>query len=507
MRIRRNTAVELALAVALVLVVVLGAYSWLVISTMTGEVISLAQRDASRIASFVQGNLRLAMLRDHRDDVRKSIEEIVKDPSVEAVSILDHTGRVWVTSDPGSAGIVHDKQDRSCGFCHGTSPPRTDILESTAFEGHQLVSQQAIRADASCLARGCHEGRREGDVLGVLSFSQSVDQTFLTLKRSKRALGLFTVLAVLLASLLVGTVIAGRLHTPMKRLVEGTAKVAAGDMGHRLPIDRSDEFGHLAHKFNEMSRKLSQSRRSLIQSERLISMGKLAAGVAHELNNPLTGVLAFTESLIDDADDGDVRVEDYRVIQREALRCRRIVRDLLDFVRQEKPAMRAEDADHLVGLTLRLIEKLASFRDVTLIHEGGSDLPLVRADAGQVQQVMLNLLINAADAMDGVGTIRIGLRSLERGRWVEISVADDGPGIPEELRDKIFEPFFSTKAHRSNGLGLSICQGIIEQHGGRLEFETRDGEGTTFRVLLPAARAGVPDGSVGRPSLRPEART
>ncbi len=493
MRIRRNTAVELALAVALVLVVVLGAYSWLVISTMTGEVISLAQRDASRIASFVQGNLRLAMLGDHRGDVQRSIEEIAGDPSVEAVSIIDHAGSVWLTSEPGLVGTVRGKQDRSCSFCHAGAAPRSDVLESTAFEGDRLVSQQAIRADASCLTGGCHAERRRGDVLGVLSFSQSIDETFMTLRRSKRALAIFTVLAVLLASLLVGTVIAGRLHTPMKRLVEGTARVADGDMEHRLPIDRSDEFGNLASKFNEMSRRLSQSRRSLIQSERLISMGRLAAGVAHELNNPLTGVLAFTESLIDDADEGDERVEDYRVIQREALRCRRIVRDLLDFVRQEKPAMRAEDAGRLVGLTLRLIEKLASFRDVALVFEKGGDLPLVRADASQVQQVLLNLLVNAADAMDGRGTICIGMRQVERGRWVEISVADDGPGIPEEIRDRIFEPFFSTKAHRSNGLGLSICQGIVEQHGGRLTFETWEGRGTTFNVLLPAAREGLPD--------------
>jgi two-component system NtrC family sensor kinase len=351
-----------------------------------------------------------------------------------------------------------------------------------------MVSAAAILADQSCLSGGCHSGHVTGDVLGVLRFTQSAEVVQRAQKSSRAAFILFSILAALISSLLVGILISARLHTPMKRLMEGTGRIAAGDLHHRLPIDRADELGQLAAGVNEMSRKLAQSQARLLHSERLGSMGLLAAGVAHELNNPMTGILAYTESLIEETDPDDPRIADLRVIEKETLRCRGIVRDLLDFVRQDTPLMVLESLDSVVALALRLVKRQASFRDVTIIHDPGPDIPPLEIDPAQIQQVILNLLINAADAMTGQGIIRISSRHRRAEHLIELAISDDGPGIPEDLVHRIFEPFFSTKDRRSNGLGLSISQSIVQRHGGRIEIETSSRSGTTFRLLFDASR-------------------
>jgi PAS domain S-box-containing protein len=231
----------------------------------------------------------------------------------------------------------------------------------------------------------------------------------------------------------------------------------------------------------------------LVQAARLAAVGKMAAGVAHEINNPLTGVLAFAEDILEELDPKSELRDDVRVIIRETKRCRKIVRNLLDFSRQERMVRRRTDPNSLLTGTLNLIRKLPQFRNITIIQNLTRNLPAVECDRQRMQQVILNLMINAAEAMKENGTITLSTEyDRERDRCV-LAIEDDGPGIPENLIDKIFEPFFSTKG--TNGLGLVVSWGIVERHRGTIEVDTSPSWGAIFRIFLPAA-----DGSAERPA-------
>jgi PAS domain S-box-containing protein len=230
-----------------------------------------------------------------------------------------------------------------------------------------------------------------------------------------------------------------------------------------------------------------QLQRELIQTERLAAIGKLAAGVAHEINNPLSGILTFAQDLLLECSPADPAREDYELIVNETLRCRRIVRDLLEYSRQKSPRRRRMGIGELVSRVLPLVERQASFHNIqfeVIIEEG---LPEVEADPQQMQQVLLNLVINARDAMRASGTIRISGTVAEAGRSVALSVADSGCGIPAKQVERIFEPFYSTKGEQGHGLGLMAVRNVVDRHGGRIEVASEAGRGSTFRVLLPAA--------------------
>ena len=229
--------------------------------------------------------------------------------------------------------------------------------------------------------------------------------------------------------------------------------------------------------------------RELLQSEKHAAMGKLAAGVAHEINNPLTGILTFAEDLLENTPEGDESKEDLTVIVNETLRCRQIVRDLLDYSRQDQPDRSVTPIGPMVEKAVGLVRNQASFHDVVIQVVQDGDDPAVEVDPNQIQQVVLNLVINARDAMDGRGgiVIRIGERTDEH--RVTVEVEDEGCGIPEENLGRIFEPFYSTKGEQGHGLGLAVVRRIVDQNEGTIDVVSPEGRGTVFRMSFPAARS------------------
>jgi len=225
-----------------------------------------------------------------------------------------------------------------------------------------------------------------------------------------------------------------------------------------------------------------------IQSEKMAAIGRLAASVAHEINNPLTGVLTFAEELRLDALENNpetARIKDYDIIIREAMRCRHIVAQLLDYARVGQPQQRLMSVNKIIERTLALVREQAAFHNVTFAFDLAADLPEAIIDPTQIQQVFLNLIINAADAMNNNGRIKIETRVCADGRCVEAAVTDEGPGIPAALIKNIFDPFFSTKGARGTGLGLSCVQNIVQQHNGKIEVLSPGGKGAVFKVYLP----------------------
>lgn len=233
---------------------------------------------------------------------------------------------------------------------------------------------------------------------------------------------------------------------------------------------------------------MRETQEQLLQSEKLASIGQLAAGVAHEINNPIGVMLGFAQVLLKRVKEDDPTYKPLTTIEREGLRCKRIVQSLLDFARHSKPEPRRVNVNDVIDASLELSHQ-STRSNIHLIKEYSPNLPPVLADINQLQQVFLNILLNAYDAMSNGGTLRI-VTGLVMDR-VDIAFSDTGVGIPPENLTRIFDPFFTTKeVGKGTGLGLSISYGIVEQHGGTIEVKSQVGEGSTFTVHLPVAPQG-----------------
>jgi len=246
----------------------------------------------------------------------------------------------------------------------------------------------------------------------------------------------------------------------------------------------------------EISRDITKdinAQKAMMRQEKLASIGRLSAGVAHEINNPLTTILTTAMLIQEDLDPEDENYRELETITKETLRCRKIVSSLLDFARQSEPSKKENNINEIIRESMVLTRKQAAFKDVALVHELAGDLPTVMVDKGQIQQAFINLIINAIEATDSGGKILITSGYDPKDRSVEVRVIDSGEGISPENIDRIFDPFFTSK-EEGTGLGLAITHGIIEQHGGTVDVASKIGSGTTFKIKLPLQHAiGVDD--------------
>jgi len=252
-------------------------------------------------------------------------------------------------------------------------------------------------------------------------------------------------------------------------------------LAHQALRESADE---LERKVEERTAELKRMQSQMIQSEKMVAIGKLAAGVAHEINNPLTGVLTNSSLMLEDLADDHPWREDIQTIVNETLRCRKIVKGLLDFSRQTKPQRTLLDLNQVVEDTLSLVRNQTVFRNIKLAYDLDPHLPTVLADADQMRQVVLNIVLNAAEAMVQGGELSVATAPDVATKAVELRISDTGPGIPDEVRARIFEPFFTTKK-TGTGLGLAVAYGIIERHHGQIRIDTARGKGTTFTVSVP----------------------
>jgi len=299
---------------------------------------------------------------------------------------------------------------------------------------------------------------------------------------------------------------------PIGEMVAATHNIIAGRFDQEVHSDSPTEIALLAESFNAMLHSLRQMRGDLeewgrtleekvrqrteelvamqarvAQSERLASLGMLAAGVAHEINNPLGGILALTGLTVEDMRGDDPNRENLEEVIRQTERCRDIVKGLLAFSRQSKSNIQLLDLNKVLEDTLFLVTKQALFFNINLVQDLAPELPRVLADGSQCQQVFMNILMNAVQAMDERGTITIVTRSCMP-HCVEVAISDTGHGIPPEQIDRIFDPFFTTKASgKGTGLGLSIAYGIVTTHHGTISVQSAVGKGSTFTVRLPIA--------------------
>ena len=321
----------------------------------------------------------------------------------------------------------------------------------------------------------------------------------------------FLCVVILLVILYFST---SRIIKPLQKMVVATQEIARGDLSHKVEMKSKDEIGDLAESFNQMTvnlkaanekliewgktlekkvqertKELTEMQAHLIQSEKLASLGKLAAGIAHEINNPLGGILIYSHLLLEDTNKNSIHYENLKKIVRETTRCKDIVKGLLEFARPKEPEMAQININEIVESSLVLMERQALFQNITIKKIYASDLPKIVADSAQLQQVFMNIILNAAEAMDGNGALTLSTSLDGHGLYIEVKFADTGHGIKEEDKKRLFEPFFSTKeVGKGTGLGLAISYSIIQKHQGTIEVESQVGKGSTFTVKLPVIR-------------------
>ncbi len=272
---------------------------------------------------------------------------------------------------------------------------------------------------------------------------------------------------------------------PIRELAEATQRLAKGDMSVRVETIGSGEISMLGNSFNNMVDTLKSTQRELLHKEKLASMGQLAAGVAHELNNPLGTIMLFADAMFQETTEDDARHKDLKLIISEALRCKVIVSDLLNFARQHELLAQDTDLNNLIQEVAGKIAKQPQYEAIEIVHDFDPALPIIQADPAQLQQVLYNVFDNAADAMANGGKITITTR-LINASTVETRIMDTGAGIAADNLDKLFTPFFTTKpTGKGTGLGLSIVYGIIKMHRGQIRVESQLGKGTTIIFTLP----------------------
>lgn len=336
------------------------------------------------------------------------------------------------------------------------------------------------------------------EIIGIL-YVGMLEQEFVDMKTQTLLTFLMIILIGVAIALITSYFLGNNILKPIRRLVFASKRLAKGDLSHRVAINSKDAIGELGKTFNYMAdsirerdeRLKEQTKNHIMRSEKLAMIGGLAAGVAHEINNPLGGILIYSHLLLEDIPQDSPQKESLEKIANEATRCKEIVKGLLDFARQREPKIEHGNLNETIESVLSLVEKQALFHNIIVEKNLDPDLPVIAYDKSQLQQVFMNIVLNAAEAMDGDGKLTINTQISKDGSYGEVNFTDTGHGISKENFEKLFEPFFTTKKPgEGTGLGLSISYGIVKKHNGKIEVESEVDKGTTFTIKLPIKKEG-----------------
>jgi two-component system NtrC family sensor kinase len=343
-------------------------------------------------------------------------------------------------------------------------------------------------------------GKRVGMLgLGVL------EQKYTDIKRRALLFFIFITIGGMIIAICIGYLLAHKITIPVRRLIKASRQVSQGSLTPDIGPTSKGEIGVLQNTFMEMvramGRRRAESQNRLIDSEKQASVGRLAAGIAHEINNPLTGVLSYTYMLLKRKDLDDEAKSDLKIIAKATERVRDIVKGLLDFSRQTALVREMSDINRIVNSAILLLENEALIKGVTLEHKPGNGLPSLTLDRNQIQSALLNIMINALDATEpgGVITVTTQNSSIQGSKGIDILIKDTGSGIPQDNLDKLFDPFYTTKEPgKGTGLGLAVSLGIVQRHGGTITATSELGKGTQFRVWLPLDEGNETNESIDR---------
>jgi two-component system NtrC family sensor kinase len=524
-----SISAKIVLCVVGMILIVNGALAYLYLSIQKENLNVTFLRTASQLSETIKKSIQNDMLENRKEAAYKIMETIGGQEGIERVRIYSYEGKILFSSDNTEVGRMVDKRAEACYGCHSEARPlerlatseRSRVFFSSGGDGNQTTGHRILGIinplynEAGCSSGDCHAHPESQKVLGVIDVTINLSEVDAQMASARGKVILVSILSIAAICVIVALILFHFIERPVKELVLGTKRISGGDLEHFIPVTTNDEMGHLASSFNQMTRDLQRAQEEiregihnlehkveertaelkatqsqLLHSEKLAAVGALAATVAHEINNPLTGIYTYIklmERKIEQGQYGAADIEKYAgyldTMRREVERTTAIVQNLLDFTRPKEPVRKQLNLVMVVEESLSLIRNKLKLNNIEVVNLM-EPLPDIMADPAHMKQVFINLMINACEAMEGGGTLTIGSEYDAKENKAIVSVRDTGVGIEPENLARIFDPFFSTK-EKGTGLGLSVVNGIVTRHNGKVEIESSPGKGTNVRVTLP----------------------
>ena len=541
-RLTGSISAKLIGSLLAVMVVIFALLGYLNIRLHRQHLEAATLASAERVSDVIKRSTTYYMLRNDREGLYHAIQTMADEPGMIKVRILDQEGRISYSTDPVEVSHVLDKTAEACYGCHIRSQPLTRLNRPDRFRiyrnggGHRVLGIiTPIENQPSCSNAACHAHPASQQVLGVLDTNLSLAQADSQLKVSSTRMLSYTAGAMLIVAVMSWLFVWREVGKPIKALKSGTEHLSEGRLGYQIEVRSHDEVGDLAHSFNGMSlqlraaneeivtwaktledrvvektKELQRAHEHMLHVEKMASMGKMAAVVAHEVNNPLSGILTYAKLLQKWVGTGQAAHEKREeamqcldLIAAESRRCGELVKNLLTLSRTAPMNLQSTDLHAVIDRCLLLVRHQLEHVGIELQLKLAEDLPRVSCDPAQIEQVLLALIMNAIDAMPRGGNLWLETRLSNDRTGIEIRVRDDGAGIAPDVLPQIFEPFMTTKENgRGVGLGLAISRGIVERHNGRIEVESELGRGTAFTITLPNQATEASLSAVGDTAMK-----
>jgi two-component system, NtrC family, sensor kinase len=516
---------RLFLGIAVIVLVGTTVFTMFLVDWQSNKYITSAKQSAVNISDLISRSTRYSMLLNRREDIYEIIKTIGNEPRIEGIRIINKKGEITFSTQEPEVGKNVDMNAEACIGCHSTGTPTvpkndptlTRIYESP--KGYRVIGIiTPIRNDISCATSDCHAHTSSQTVLGVLDVRIPLQDVDENITRFEHTQIFGSLLLVIVLTGFVTILIWRMVNIPVKKLAIGTQEIVKGNLDHKIDVRTSDEIGSLALSFNQMTEELKRARTELttwaqtleqrvaekteelrraqkhmVQIEKMVSLGTLAATVAHELNNPLEGILTYAKLLRKKLERGTPTTEgtqemvsELALIADETARCGNIVKNLLLFSREKVGEFKDNDLRFIIDRSLKLIDHHLKIHNIKPLLEIDAKPVILYCDAHQLEEALLALEINSVEAMPGGGTFSISVKEVDYLNAVQIAITDTGTGIREEDMPHIFEPFYTTKKDgKGTGLGLSVVYGIIERHSGTITVDSKPNMGTTFTIILP----------------------
>ncbi|MDT8443136.1 MAG: ATP-binding protein [Desulfuromonadales bacterium] len=505
-----------------VLLITISLFAFFNITTLKEIFLLDAKDDIETVSEIILHTTHFQMLEDNRSRVYQMMEEVCLHEKIDRIRLFSTTGLVHFSTCKEEIGKAMAEIETTCDDCNiDLFVPDIPSLDDSRrifhnAQGEEILSvTTAIHNKPSCFTAACHVHPPDVKTLGFLEVQGSLAKIGVQASSYRNSIATFGITLLLLVIICLSWMTQSLVIHPVHDLLLHAHKVSNMELDSRLQLKSNDEIGELSEAFNDMTAKLkkatdeyrdltetleakvlertekiAQVSDQLVRSEKLASLGQLVAGIAHEINNPLTGILMFANMFAQDQRLEENQREDALTIVHETNRCADIVRRLLDFSRTSIPDKRLRSLSTLMESTLALVTHHATVNDVEIVRHYGVNLPDIDVDPNQIEQVFINLLVNACHAMPMGGRMTIGMRRDLKRDLLITTIEDTGHGISEENLGRIFDPFFTTKNQELNGvsgtgLGLSVSYGIIHNHGGQITVQSVLGQGTVFTVELP----------------------
>jgi two-component system NtrC family sensor kinase len=521
-KIQNRLSTRLIISISCLLFIILSAYTYFIIKNLDGYLTESRYESAYNISDIIKKSTRYSMLLNRREDVHQIIKTLRTEIGVEEIRIYNKQGLIIFSTNTGEINKRVDLTAEACIVCHNSAVPLQSLTKQEKARIYTSAKNQRVLGllnpilnEPDCSNADCHAHSPDVQVLGVLDVGVSLSKLDQIINKSTKDILITSVFIIIVISFFAGLFITVLVNKPLHKIREGIEEVGNGNLKYKIEVNSNTELGKVAVRFNEMSSKLNEAYEEIktwsdtlndkviektkelkniynqvYQIEKLASLGKLSATVAHELNNPLAGILTLSKLITKRLKSGHTEnksseiLEYLELISNEAARCGQIVKDLLIFSHTEPDEFANENLIKIIDNSVTVINHHLEMNGIELIKEYPDDSVIIYCNANKIQQALMSLLINSIEAMTNKGKIIVNVT--KNINSVVVKIIDQGTGIAEKDLPYIFEPFYSTKeASSGTGLGLAVVYGIITKHEGKVEVEKTSCEGTTFKIVLP----------------------